>query len=143
MMVFVSVAGFIYCFLLPAGGVSRMAKNLLSAIFLLLVLSPLFSFIGQELPLQEQASAAYTENGALYAEAVKTALGKEINETVSKYTDLPYTLLLDAHISEDRVISIDRVRLSFSSAPGDETALLNALTDLLGTAPELEVQEDE
>ena len=68
MMVFVSVAGFIYCFLLPAGGVSRMAKNLLSAIFLLLVLSPLFSFVGRELSLPEHASAAYTENGALYAE---------------------------------------------------------------------------
>ena len=144
MLLFCAAAGLIYYFLLPSGKLSQTAKSVLSVFFLLCVLSPLFSFLGQELPdfgaAQSEAGTAYDD---VFIEAAKKTALREIGAVIEAYTDIAYQIELDVHISGASDIEIKQVRVTFDAAPADSGALEQALTDLIGTAPVITAREDE
>ncbi len=143
-MVFIAAAGFIYTFLLPSGKLSQTAKSVLSALVLLCSLSPLFSLAGQAPPSFSAAEYEYKEEyNGLWLQTVKETLAAEVRKTVSRYTDQPFELFIDANITETYIININSVRLVFRAAPAGIDELRSALCELLGTGAVLEVQEEE
>lgn len=144
MLVFCAAAGFIYYFLLPSGKISQTAKSVMSVFFLLCVLSPLFSFLGQELPsfgsAQPEAFPAYDE---AFAEAAKRSVLAEADRVISQYTEIPYEISVDVHISDGDIINIEQIGIMFDEAPADPGGLAQALREALGAIPVITVREGE
>ena len=142
MLVFCAAAGLIYYLLLPAGKVSDTAKSVFSAVLLLAVLTPLFSFAGMQLPA---STAAPPETDAYDADILLAAVRQQIEKTleavVRQFTDQPYETELTMHITEDNGINIEQIRLVFDSDFAEREPLMQALTQALGAAPEVVIRE--
>ena len=142
MLVFCAAAGLVYYLLLPSGKVSETAKGVLSAVLLLCVLAPLFSFMHIELPaFPEARTENYAENGDILLAAAERAVRQTAESVVRQFTALPYETEIRMHITEDYGIEIEQVRLIFSAEPEDVGTLRQALTEALGTAPEVVIRE--
>lgn len=119
-----AVCGLLFHFLLPEGGVSRTAKTLVSLIMLCAVCAPLFG-VWEHLRGFESDNRVFGEFGerdttfpaALYEREAEAAVGEVCDAIVGKYTNVPRRIEVDAHISEDGAIRIDRVRITFEALP--------------------------
>ena len=145
MLVFCAAAGFVYYLLLPSGGVSRTAKGVLSAVLLLCVLSPLFSFLHLQTPsfAPQQESAADGGAAALLEESVRRRIEQTVRDTAAAFTDLPYETEITVHITQDYGINIETVRLIFGTEFPERAALREALAERLGFPAAVELREDE
>ena len=144
MLVFCAAAGLIYYLLLPSGSVSQTAKGVLSALMLLCVLAPLFSFLGQELPrfsFADETNIFY--DGDTWVEAAKNTVKRTVRDVVLQYTSLPYDLQIDAHITSGYGIDIKQVRLVFDRDFNSRGDLTLALAQALGVTPLVDVAEEE
>ena len=141
LLVFLSVTGGIYLYLLPEGGLSETAASVLSAVTLVCVLSPLFGLAqrlkGFDFSFALPAETAATDPAPLEAAARETA-ERLIGETVRRYTDEPYRVELTVHTDADYRIDIQRVRLVFERRFPELTDLAYALRTALGADPEFE-----
>ena len=144
LLLYVAAAGFIYYFLLPSGRLSQTAKCVFAAFMLLCVLQPLFGLLRQPAAAVSAASASFNaaDYGAPYAAAAERTVKRQIKEIVERHTDEAYEIYVSAHITPSLVIDIEQVRLRFRAAPPEWEALRQELASALGSAPELEVQEN-
>ena len=143
MLVFCAAAGLVYYLLLPSGGVSDTAKGALSALLLLCVLLPLFSFFRMELPSFSAAENTVAAEGGEILLSAAEAQVRQVIETVARaYTDLPFETEIVMHITEDNGINMEQVRLTFPREFGERAALTEALSKALGVPPEVEIRED-
>ena len=137
----------LYYYLLPAGNLSKTAKSVLSAVTLAVVLVPLFSavqslktadfkILGAEEPSVSVEYDAYVKEG----ERIVRAL---VDETVQKYTDVPYETEIEVHILEDMRIDIVNVRIRFAQRFAGLSDLAYALKTQLGIAPVVETEAEE
>ncbi len=145
LLLYVAAAGFIYYFLLPSGRLSQTAKSVFAAFMLLCVLQPLFGLLRNPVSAVSAVPAAFdaADYGAPYTAAAERTVKRQIREIVERYTDEAYEIYVSAHITPSLVIDIEQVRLRFRAAPPEWETLRRELTAALGSAPELEVQEDE
>ena len=145
MLVFCAAAGLIYYLLLPSGRISETAKGVFSALMLLCVLTPLFSFFGMETPafsLPQESGISETASLTLL-ESVKERLRLSAEQTVRRFTGLPCRIEIDAHITADYGIDIKGMRLIFPEDFQERPALEAALREAFGFAPTVEIREDE
>ena len=142
MLVFCAAAGLIYYLLLPAGKVSDTAKSVFSAILLLAVLLPLFSFAGMELPAFTAAPPETdAENTDILLAAVRQQIEQTVEALVRQFTDQPYETELTMHSTEDNGINIEQIRLVFFTDFSEREPLMQALTEALGAATEVVIRE--
>lgn len=143
MLVFCAAAGLVYYLLLPAGSVSDTAKGALSALLLLCVLTPLFSFFRMELPsFSVEESSVAADGGETLLAAAETQV-RQVIETVARgYTDLPFETEIVMHITENNGINMEQVRLTFPREFSGRAALTEALSEALGMPPDVEIRED-
>ena len=142
MLVFCAAAGLVYFLLLPSGKVSETAKGVLGAVLLFFALTPLFSFAGMEIPSFSAAEPQdYVGNGDAVLSAAEQAVLRTVEDTVRRFTDLPFETELEMHITEDYCIDIEQVRLIFAAGLEDCETLRQALAEALGTVPEVVIRE--
>ncbi len=142
MLLFVSAGSLIYCFLLPAGAVSKAAKSVISIVLMSLVFLPLFSAFGLLSREDFNFSGSYeTEDYNSYLEeSVKTVTQGVIKETVRKFTNVPYKTEIFVNKNENGNINIEYVGITFSAKPQFEKEMTEALTGALGIIPHIRVE---
>ncbi|MBQ2759783.1 MAG: hypothetical protein IJE93_08455 [Clostridia bacterium] len=146
LLLFVSVGGYIYYYLLPSSSVSDTAKAVLCVFSLSAVCAPLFgafSDINTDI-FDFEAYSTMNEEEALsfYAQQALKTVEEKTAEAVQKYTAVPYKLETDVNISEDYSINIEYIRLIFEKEIGDISELLFALEEVFGFIPEITVQNE-
>lgn len=146
LLLFVSIGGFIYYYLLPVSGVSETAKSVLCVFSLSAVCIPLFgsfSDIDKDI-FNFEAYSTLNEQEALenFALSTKETLNLQIEECVKKYTDTPYEIDIGINISDSYSINIEYVRLIFEKDFGDIYALSRALENICGFIPEITVKNE-
>ncbi len=143
MLVFCAAAGLVYYFLLPSGRLSQTAKGVLSAVFLLCVLTPLVTLVRGRLP----EISPTPENASVYdygyvEQAARETLTRTVEAAVRNVTNAPYELQADMYIAEDGGIHIERVSIVFGAYEPGAEALRDALTAALGFTPEMRFGEE-
>lgn len=142
LLLFVSAGSLIYCFLLPSGSVSKMAKSVISIAFVCVAFMPLtslaqlitdtdFSF-SEVLPSED--FRPYVEQSA------RQETEKIISGCVRKYTSVPYETEIFINIGEDLGIRIEYIRLVFSAKPQFEDDIVQAIYSQLGIIPDVRVE---
>ena len=145
-LLFTSVCGMIYHFLLPSGSVSKTAKKIISLVMLCAVCMPVFGvfragtlfpsipeIFGEAEEAETSVPYAYYENAARYA------IEEQCRETVGKYTSVPFEVTADVHISADGGIRIEHIRIVFDAQPEGKDGMTAELTALLGMVPDIRV----
>lgn len=144
MLLFASVMGLIYYFLLPSGKVSQTAKSVLSVFMLLCVMGPLFSFMNMEMP--DIYLDSYNDfadlDGEFIAVAKKTVIN-EIDGVIKKYTETPYDIEVSVNISANKSIDIEQVRIVFDEGYVLYEEMQEELTLTLGAKPLISVRGEE
>lgn len=142
MLIFISSGTLIYCFLLPAGNVSKTAKTVLSICVLSCVLLPLFgvynAFTDANISFSDIPEIEDYDD--IYIESARTATENVIKETVRKYTSVPYETEIFIDKTEDGSINIEYVEITFSAKPQHESELREALYDALLIIPDIKVE---
>ena len=145
MMVFVAFMSVIYYFLLPSGNISRTAKSVLSAVTLACVLIPLFSvfegFTVFKNAYEPDGGTISPERYSYFVKQGKQAVDAVIEETVRKYTDIPYKTEIEVNISDDMSINIESVRIIFAERFEGMSDLMYELKNLLGIPPEASTED--
>ena len=146
LLLFVSVGGYIYYYLLPSSSVSDTAKAVLCVFSLSAVCVPLFgafSDINADI-FDFESYSTMNEEDALefYAETARKTIEEKTLETVRQYTAVEYKLETDINISEDYSINIEYIRLIFEKEIGDTYDLSRALEEVFGFIPEITVQNE-
>ena len=146
LLLFVSVGGYIYYYLLPSSSVSQTAKAVLCVFSLSAVCMPLFgafSHIDSDI-FEFESYSTMNEEDALefYADTALKTIEEKTLETVQKYTSVSYKLETDINISEDYSINIEYIRLIFEKEIGDTNELSRALEELFGFIPAITVQDE-
>lgn len=144
LLLFASVMGLIYYFLLPSGKISQTAKSVLSVFMLLCAMEPLFSFMNMEMPdIDFYAYNDFADLDDEFISAAKKTVISKIDGVIKKYTETPYDIEVSVNISADRSIDIEQVRIIFDKGfvPAGEMKEELALT--LGTEPLISAREEE
>ncbi len=142
LMLFASAGSLIYCFLLPSGAVSKMAKAVISLVLVCTLLMPALeiyeSLSGIDFQLLD---APVTEDhNSLIEESARAELEKIINGCVRKFTTVPYESEIFINIGEDFGISIEYVKLIFSAVPQSEEDIIDAVYESTGIFPDIRVE---
>ncbi len=146
LLIFLSVVGGIYLFLLPEGGLSETAAAVLSAVTLVCALSPLFGLArrlqGAELSFSPSVETRAADP-ALLEDAGRETVERVIGDALRQSTDVHYRTELTVHIGEDYGIDIQRVRLVFARRFPEEAEAAAALRAALGIDPEIGFEAEE
>ena len=141
LMLFVSAGSLIYCFLLPLGSVSKIAKSVISIVFICAAFMPVADiaklFPDVDFPSREEAQTA--DFSAYVEDAARSEIEKIIHDCVRKHTFVPYETEIFINIDEDFGIRIEYVRLIFSAAPQYEENIREELTQKIGIIPDIRV----
>jgi len=144
MLLYASVMGLIYYFLLPSGKISQTAKSVLSVFMLLCVIQPLFSFMNMELPgINLQEYEKFEDIDGELISAAENTVTSLIDSVVKKYCDEPYSIDVSVNILSDKSINIKQVRIVFEKGFIPEEEMINELELILGAPPEISVREEE
>lgn len=144
LLLFASVMGLIYYFLLPSGKISQTAKSVFSVFMLLCVIGPLFSFMNMELPdIDIEAYNDFAELDENFISAVKNTVISQIDGVIKKYTEAPYDIEVSVNISSDKSINIEQVRIIFDSGFVVSEKMKDELSVKLGTEPIISEREEE
>lgn len=142
LLLFVSAGSLIYCFLLPAGAVSKIAKSVISVVFICAAFMPLSGlmniFSDAEWNFTDEAEEA--DFSGFVEESARSEIEKIIHDCVRKYTSVPYDTEIFINITDDLGIRIEYVRLIFSASPLNEEGIRDELTQALGIIPDIRVE---
>lgn len=148
MLVFISLASFIYWYLLPSGRISETAKAVVSVLAVASVCVPVFSFIGQA-----DVSLAYFSDGEeepsafapsdYYAELAEKTVKEKLELIIKKYTDADFSVETDIHITEENCIDIKQVSVIFEKYPEKLPELSLEIESALGVPPVFSQKENE
>ena len=148
LLLFCSVCGLIFHFLLPEGSVSRTAKAAMSLLMLCALCTPIFGVFDhlRSSGVDRVVFGGFGEADTTFPEEqYRRALGEEVaalcGETVKKYTNVPYRITADVHISGDGVISIERIRIVFDVPPEGRDAIETEIKERYGIIPEIKVED--
>ena len=146
LLLFVSVGGYIYYYLLPSSSVSDTAKAVLCVFSLSAVCVPLFgAFSGIDSDIFDfESYSTMNEEDALefYADTARKTIEENTLATVQQYTSVSYKLETDINISDDYSINIEYIHLIFEKEIGDTYDLARALEEVFGFIPEITVQNE-
>ena len=147
---FCAVCGLLFHFLLPEGGVSRTAKTVMSLLMLCALCMPLFRVLdafdgasGNSRIFSSFGERDTTFPADLYREAVAEEVRGACGAIVEKYTDVPYEITADVHISDDGNIRIERVRIIFDALPEGRNAIERDITEACGIVPAIGVKHED
>ena len=147
LLLFCAAAGLLFRFLLPEGGVARTARILVSLLMLCAVCTPLFGVmeylgasVGEGAVFGTFGEPDTTFPRDLYREAAEEAVRTACDGIVGKYTDVPRKITVDAHITEDNGIWIERVRIVFGAPPEGRERIEQAIAEECGVIPEIRVE---
>ena len=147
LLLFCAVGALLFRFLLPEGSVSRTAGVLVSLLLLSAVCTPLFGVmeylgasVGEGAVFGEFGEPDTTFPRDLYREAAEAAAAEACGEIVGKYTDVPRTITVNAHITEENRIRIERIRIVFSAQPEGLERIEKEIAEECGVIPESRVE---
>ena len=144
MLLFASVMGLIYYFLLPSGKISQTAKSVLSVFMLLCVMQPLFSFMNMEMPeISIDVYNNFAELDENFISAAKNTVINEIDFVIKKYTETPYNIDVSVNIFSDKSIDIEQVRIVFDKGFIPPAGMEEELFSALGIKPIVSAREEE
>ena len=142
LMLFVSAGSLIYCFLLPLGSVSKIAKSVISIVFICAAFMPVADiaklFPDVDFPSREEAQTA--DFSAYVEDAARSEIEKIIHDCVRKHTFVPYETEIFINKTEDGGINIEYVGITFEARPQYEEKLRDALYEALGIIPVIRVE---
>lgn len=148
-LLFCSVCGLILGFLLPEGGVSRTVKTLIGVVLLSAVCVPIFGVMEYfDASLADRAlfsSFGERDTSAPYdavLEKTEQAARAFCDTIVTRHTNVPRKITVNAHISEENVIRIERVRIVFEAPPEGREAIENEIASEFGIIPEIRVEQE-
>ena len=147
-LLFCSVCGLILGFLLPEGGVSRTVKTLISLVLLCALCAPIFGaleYFGTSLRDPVFSSFGERDTSVPYdalLDKTEEAAREFCNAIVTRHTNVPREITVDAHISEDGVIRIEHVRIVFEALPEGREAIRDEITEEFGIIPEIRVEQE-
>ncbi len=142
LMLFVSAGSLIYCFLLPSGSVSRIAKAVISITVMVAVFLPLFDVFESfsDLDFSFGTPPESEDFGDYFEEQGKAAVEAIIKDTVRKFTNVPYKTEIFIDKTDDMSINIEYVGITFSAKPEFEKEMRDALFEALGIIPDIRVE---
>lgn len=147
---FCAVCGLLFHFLLPEGNVSRMAKTVMSLLMLCALCTPLFRVLdafdgasGNSRIFSSFGERDTTFPEDLYRQTVEKEVCGVCGDIVKKYTDVPYEITADVHISDDGGIRIERVRIVFDALPEGRDAIEKEITEACGIVPAIGVKHED
>ncbi|MBR3767476.1 MAG: hypothetical protein IKL10_04455 [Clostridia bacterium] len=142
MLLFISAGSLIYCFLLPSGNVSKVAKSIVSVLVLSMVCMPVFgvfsSFESSDFKFSEPPEIKDFSDTLI--DSAKKAVENTVHEEVKKYTNVPYKTEIFIDKKEDGSINIEYIGLTFSAKPQREKEMREALFDALSLMPDIKVE---
>lgn len=148
-LLFCAMCGLILGFLLPEGGVSRTVKTLIGVVLLSALCVPIFGvfeFFDSELADRTLFSSFGERDTSVpydvYLQKAEQAARSFCDTIVTRHTNVPRKITVDAHISEDNVICIEHVRIVFEALPEGRKAIEDEIAEEFGIIPEIRVEQE-
>ena len=147
LLLFCAVGALLFRFLLPEGGASRTAGVVVSLLLLSAVCTPLFGVM-EYLGVSAGEGAVFGDFGEpdttfprdLYRETAEEAVAAACGEIVGKYTNVPRKITVNAHITEENGIRIERIRIVFGAPPEGRERIEKEISEECGVIPEIRVE---